>query len=620
MDDFPPAAPAAAEAPRVPEAGSTPHQTGDVAQAAPVSSELVAIATSPGSASERVYGGQTVVTVAVTELVTTVDGRRAFHKTPRAYEDPEDTRFLMDGEELVPLVAWAVRAPVAPAYRDAPDSVWVEHIGGTPEGADRLRDSPEAIRIALLDAMVGNHGRAGNLLVVDGRLVGVNHGGAWLPVEIGELDPYLREPDAPMRHFVDGERGTWRDDPPITAAEAAEIRPRTEALRPAFERAGRTAWLDYSLGVLDQIAQRATNEPYAPLTPHQAQAAVPLRWHYEDRAIEPGHPHLADPEAVTAAVTDYVWDKPTNPRYGIEYDQSRMCEPWVNRALRNPDEMTPERAETITRIDEALDASRIGRPITVYRGYSNGTAVMPDDWQDRDLTGLQWTDPAYTSTSSDFEAGETYAGFPEDRGFALRIALPEGTPAIAIRDDPGGLDDEGEIVLQRGLTFRITHDRGQGAYGIRWLDAEVTPPPARSAVRTETAALQRAQGAAEDAELTIHDVIEADADMAEQIAAGMDQARNTADGCDRLYARLEALRAHVVELRVPGALEGMVLGLMDQTASVRSGAETIAERLPTAAEAIATAGSTAEARHRPLADAVRDAGHTRPAERDYHNE
>lgn len=123
-----------------------------------------------------------------------------------------------------------------------------------------------------------------------------------------------------------------------------------------------------------------------------------------------------------------------------------------------------------------------------------------------------------------------------------------------------------------------------------------------------------------DADLTIFDVIEADADMATQIGEGVTEARATAEGCDRLMTKLEALHAKVVELRVPGALEGLVLGLMDKTATVKARAEAIAERLPAAAEAIAVAGTNAEVRHRPLADAVRDAGHVRPAERDYHND
>ncbi|MFI6296685.1 hypothetical protein ACIBEJ_34205 [Nonomuraea sp. NPDC050790] len=123
-----------------------------------------------------------------------------------------------------------------------------------------------------------------------------------------------------------------------------------------------------------------------------------------------------------------------------------------------------------------------------------------------------------------------------------------------------------------------------------------------------------------DADLTIFDVIDADADMAEEITAGVNDARQTVDGCDRLLTKLEALHAKVVELRVPGVLEGMVVRLMETTATVRSRAEAIAARLPAASEAIAVAGGNAAARHQPLADAVRDAGHTRPAERDYHND
>jgi len=123
-----------------------------------------------------------------------------------------------------------------------------------------------------------------------------------------------------------------------------------------------------------------------------------------------------------------------------------------------------------------------------------------------------------------------------------------------------------------------------------------------------------------DADLTILDVIEADADMAEEITEGVDEARATADGCEQLMTRLEVLHAKVVELRVPGVLEGMVARLMDMTATVKAKAEAIAAGLPGASEAISTAGSNAAARHKPLADAVRDAGHIRPAERDYHND
>ncbi|GAA3172294.1 hypothetical protein [Nonomuraea roseoviolacea] len=123
-----------------------------------------------------------------------------------------------------------------------------------------------------------------------------------------------------------------------------------------------------------------------------------------------------------------------------------------------------------------------------------------------------------------------------------------------------------------------------------------------------------------DAELTIYDVIEADADMAEEITDGVAEARATAEGCERLITKLEAVHAKLIELRVPGVLAGWMVRLMDKTLTVKARANAIAEGLPRAAEAIATAGSNAAARHKPLADAVRDAGHTRPAEREYHDE
>jgi hypothetical protein len=123
-----------------------------------------------------------------------------------------------------------------------------------------------------------------------------------------------------------------------------------------------------------------------------------------------------------------------------------------------------------------------------------------------------------------------------------------------------------------------------------------------------------------DAELTVYDVIDADADMAEEITAGIDEARAAADGCERLVTKLEALHAKVVDLKVPGVLEGMVIRLMEKTAEVKAKADAIAEALPRASEAIATAGNNTEAIHRRPADVTRDMGHTRPADREYNME
>ncbi|NUK94012.1 hypothetical protein HRW16_19675 [Streptomyces lunaelactis] len=156
--------------------------------------------------------------------------------------------------------------------------------------------------------------------------------------------------------------------------------------------------------------------------------------------------------------------------------------------------------------------------------------------------------------------------------------------------------------------------------------ASSTPPgPAAPAVPPQRGARfvsspVKADTQYRDAELTVYDVIDADADMAEEITAGVDEALAAADGCERLVTRLEALHAKVVELKVPGVLEGMVIRLLEKTGEVKARADAIAAALPRASEAIATAGSNTEAIHRRPADVTRDMGHTRPAERDYNME
>jgi hypothetical protein len=217
---------------------------------------LTALAHAPADQTtrRRLFGGMTSDVV----LVTDADGNQAVRKSPRAGTDAADARFFADGEVLAAKVAAALNAPVAAALRDPadPDTVWVEYLDGAPYDGDRLSGSAEDITLGLLDAVIGNDDRVGNLRVRSGRLVGYDHGGAWLNVELGDTSPYLREPNAPARHFITRE-GTWRSDPPVDTATLARARTALAALRPDFQDAGRTAWLDYSLSVLDQIDHHA---------------------------------------------------------------------------------------------------------------------------------------------------------------------------------------------------------------------------------------------------------------------------------------------------------------------------------------------------------------------------
>src|SRR5690242_3643139 len=107
----------------------------------------------------------------------------------------------------------------------------------------------------------------------DGRVVGIDHGFAWLDPTAGEApdsEAFIRElSDDGGSHFNDyigsagrnvltGEESGPLEFPFISTADVAEIRSRFEALRPDFERLGRGAWLDHSLLVVDALRPLAT--------------------------------------------------------------------------------------------------------------------------------------------------------------------------------------------------------------------------------------------------------------------------------------------------------------------------------------------------------------------------
>ncbi|MDP9608816.1 hypothetical protein [Streptomyces demainii] len=123
-----------------------------------------------------------------------------------------------------------------------------------------------------------------------------------------------------------------------------------------------------------------------------------------------------------------------------------------------------------------------------------------------------------------------------------------------------------------------------------------------------------------DAELTVYDVIDSDEDMAEEIMAGAEHAKVVADRCEQLTSTLEALRAELIGKKVPGVLIGWTARLIERAGVVQGKAEGLAAALPRASEAIATAGRRAAEADKHRADAVKDAGHVAPAEREYHQE
>jgi hypothetical protein len=89
-----------------------------------------------------------------------------------------------------------------------------------------------------------------------------------------------------------------------------------------------------------------------------------------------------------------------------------------------------------------------------------------------DLTGITWEEKAYSHTTVD---GERLAGYarkiPGQAPVAMTITVPAGTGAVQMSE----IDFEAELMLERGLRYRVTADHGVDDGGVRRLDVEVLP-------------------------------------------------------------------------------------------------------------------------------------------------
>ncbi len=116
-------------------------------------------------------------------------------------------------------------------------------------------------------------------------------------------------------------------------------------------------------------------------------------------------------------------------------------------------------------IDSAMKTSALTADIEVARGLKNPNKVFGSDWNDDDVTGLTFRDDGFVSTSASL-TGRNF--FTSSDGVSLRIVAPKGTHALVISEI-----GESEILLDRGLRYRVTRDNGV-VDGLRRLDVEVT--------------------------------------------------------------------------------------------------------------------------------------------------
>lgn len=204
---------------------------------------------------------------AATSLVTGPDGERVVHKralefSSDASEVAESVRQQSDAEQLASLLGRAIDAPVARVYRNEPDAVWMEFIADTEDPSSNdmfdLLQGADGVRLGLLDVLSSNSDRnSGNLLVKDGRLIGIDHGWSWGSAGVEEMrQTVIGWADRPIWHFVN-QLDQYARDNPLHPDDIDVLRDRLEALRPDFDKLGRGQWLDYSLMILDELRPHA---------------------------------------------------------------------------------------------------------------------------------------------------------------------------------------------------------------------------------------------------------------------------------------------------------------------------------------------------------------------------
>lgn len=127
--------------------------------------------------------------------------------------------------------------------------------------------------------------------------------------------------------------------------------------------------------------------------------------------------------------------------------------------------------QTIAGMDRVFaESSGATEGIVVTRGVTDYRAMLGGNEPE---VGMVYTDHGFVSTSTEDVArlGTAFTG--GDNPMRMTIAVPEGTRAISSEPGVRDLLDPDEVVLDRGLSYRIVNDNGVDADGVRQIDVEV---------------------------------------------------------------------------------------------------------------------------------------------------
>lgn len=151
----------------------------------------------------------------------------------------------------------------------------------------------------------------------------------------------------------------------------------------------------------------------------------------------------------------------------------------INHILRGGSDDTIPRGDTtrddvdfwIEHIDDAMGASPLAEDVVAFRGIGGAERIFGRDRLMGDLTGMEWREDAYVSTSTDQAVSEDFAGNLPPGAVMMRVLIPRGIGGIELSDE----SYESELMLQRGLTMRVVSDNGVDEDGVRRIDVEVVP-------------------------------------------------------------------------------------------------------------------------------------------------
>jgi 2'-5' RNA ligase len=157
-----------------------------------------------------------------------------------------------------------------------------------------------------------------------------------------------------------------------------------------------------------------------------------------------------------------------------EYQTSVDSE--VNGSLREGRESSDPIAQmTLRDLDAGMANAKVDRDVAVYRGIRNPRRTFGPAWDSRENNeGLTWQDKGFSSTTASAEVADNFVA-DSAAGVKMRILVPQGTKALHLPKTEALISDEQEILLNRGLTYRIIRDTKRDKFGIRLIDVEIVP-------------------------------------------------------------------------------------------------------------------------------------------------